>query len=256
MVKKYIRFESLGHPEGSYGILEGNMVRPISGPPWLGADYVTQAEPVEAVELLAPVEPTKIVCIGLNYHAHVEASQSADNAPERPLIFLKPPSSIIGPEKKIVHPEDSERVDYEAELGVVIGKTARKVSIEEAEKYIFGFTCVNDVTARDLQKKDGQWSRAKGYDTFCPVGPWIVPELNFRDVLVEGIHNGETKQSGRTSLMIFDIPFLISYISRVMTLNPGDLISTGTPAGIAPMKSGDSIQVRVEGIGTLENKMA
>jgi len=154
---------------------------------------------------------------------------------------------------EIVYPPESERVDYEAELGVVIGKKGRHIPVSSAEEYIFGFTCVNDVTARDLQKKDGQWSRAKGFDTFCPVGPWIVSNLNFRDVLVEGIHNGEVKQSGRTSLMIFDIPFLISYVSSAMTLYPGDLISTGTPAGIAPMKPGDTIEVRVEGIGSLIN---
>jgi len=135
----------------------------------------------------------------------------------------------------------------------VIGKTGHHISEEAAEKHIFGFTCVNDVTARDLQKVDGQWSRAKGFDTFCPVGPWIVPKLNHADTLVEGIHNDKVKQSGRTSLMIFDIPFLISYISRVMTLYPGDLISTGTPAGIAPMKPGDKIVVRVEGVGKLSN---
>jgi 2-keto-4-pentenoate hydratase/2-oxohepta-3-ene-1,7-dioic acid hydratase in catechol pathway len=147
-------------------------------------------------------------------------------------------------------------VDYEAEIALVIGKTAKNVSEAEAEKHIFGFTCVNDVTARDLQKKDGQWSRAKGFDTFCPVGPWIVTDLDWRDLLVEGILNGKVMQSGRTSMMIFNIPFLISYISSIMTLNPGDLISTGTPSGIAPMKSGDTIEVRVEGIGTLANSMA
>ena len=138
----------------------------------------------------------------------------------------------------------------------MIGKTVKGVTEADAEKHIFGFTCVNDVTARDLQKKDGQWSRAKGFDTFCPVGPWIVTELNWQDVLVEGVLNGKIMQSGRTSLMIFKIPYLISYISSIMTLNPGDLISTGTPSGIAPMKSGDIIEVRVEGIGTLENSMA
>jgi 2-keto-4-pentenoate hydratase/2-oxohepta-3-ene-1,7-dioic acid hydratase in catechol pathway len=208
------------------------------------------------VTLLAPVQPSKIICIGLNYQAHVQASFSAEKPPEYPLIFLKPPSAIIAPGDKIVHPPQSERVDYEAELGVVIGRKGSHIPIEKAADHIFGFTCVNDVTARDLQKKDGQWSRAKGFDTFCPVGPWIVDELNFRDVLVEGIHNGEVKQSGRTSLMIFDIPFVINYISSVMTLNPGDLISTGTPSGIAPMKSGDTIEVCVEGIGTLKNSMA
>lgn len=205
---------------------------------------------------MAPVEPSKIVCVGLNYHAHVTASFSADKPPEYPLLFLKPPSSVIGPGERIVLPKESERVDYEAELAVVIGKTASKIKIEDAEQHILGFTCVNDVTARDLQKKDGQWSRAKGFDTFCPVGPWIEERANFRDLLVEGILNETVMQAGRTSLMIFDIPFLITYISQIMTLLPGDLISTGTPSGISPMKSGDKIEVRIEEIGTLQNSVA
>ena len=256
MSRKFIRFSDQQFAEGIYGYLDGDRVVPLDTAPWLGGKPSGDARPLAKVTLLAPVQPSKIVCIGLNYHAHVAASQSANEAPAYPLIFLKPPSAIIGPGDRIVYPPQSERVDYEAELGVVIGRTARQVARENAEACIFGFTCVNDVTARDLQKKDGQWSRAKGFDTFCPVGPWIVTELNYRDVLVEGIHNGEVKQSGRTSLMIFDIPYLISYISSVMTLYPGDLISTGTPAGIAPMKPGDTIEVRVEGVGTLENRLA
>ena len=155
-----------------------------------------------------------------------------------------------------MHTAQSERVDYEAGLGVVIGRTAKNVSRKEADQHIFGLTCVNDVTARDLQKKDGQWSRAKGFDTFCPVGPWIVTGVDYSDVLVEGILNGKVKQSGRTSLMIFDIPYVISYVSSIMTLCPGDLISTGTPAGIAPMKPGDKIEVRVENVGSLTNPVA
>ncbi|HPC11494.1 MAG TPA: fumarylacetoacetate hydrolase family protein, partial [candidate division Zixibacteria bacterium] len=155
-----------------------------------------------------------------------------------------------------IHPPQSQRVDYEAELGVIIGKEARRVPADRAADYIFGLTCVNDVTARDLQKTDGQWSRAKGFDTFCPVGPWAVCGLDYSDLLVEGILNGEIMQSGRTSRMIFKIPELISYVSSVMTLLPGDIISTGTPAGIAPMKPGDRIEVRVEGIGSLVNQMA
>ncbi len=256
MSRKYVRFTSETNLNATYGSIDDNLIQPLDKAPWLNGKPCGDPILESSASLLAPVEPSKIVCIGLNYHAHVEASLSSDNVPEKPLMFLKPPSSIIGPGEKIVHPEDSERVDYEAELGVVIGKTGSHIPEDSAEEYILGYTCVNDVTARDLQKKDGQWSRAKGFDTFCPVGPWIVTELNYRDVLVEGIHNGETKQSGRTSLMIFNIPFLISYISRVMTLNPGDLISTGTPAGIAPMKSGDTIVVKVEGIGSLENVMA
>lgn len=252
----YIRFRAKDSRDGYYGLLEGDRVSRLNDAPWLMGRETGDTFRRDAVELLAPVEPSKIVCIGLNYHAHVQASFSADKPPEYPLIFLKPPSAIIGPGDSIIHPPQSERVDYEAELGVIIGKQAKNVSRNDAESYIFGFTCVNDVTARDLQRKDGQWSRAKGFDTFCPIGPWIVTDLNWKDVLVEGILNGQVMQSGRTSLMIFDIPYLIEYISSVMTLNPGDLISTGTPSGIAPMKSGDKIEVRVEGIGTLENSMA
>jgi len=256
MDKKLIRFVLHEKQQPSYGLVKDDTVSVLDGPPWGGGRETGATCTLQEAILRAPVQPSKIVCIGLNYHAHVAASQSADKAPEYPLIFLKPPSSIIGPDEKIIHPEQSERVDYEAELGVVIGKQARTIGGEEALEYVYGYTCVNDVTARDLQKKDGQWSRAKGFDTFCPVGPWIVTRLNYGDVLVEGILNGEVKQSGRTSLMIFDIPYLISYISSIMTLNPGDLISTGTPAGIAPMKSGDEIEVRVEGIGSLKNVMA
>lgn len=256
MSKRFVRFVVQGTPGTHYGFIENEQVHQLDGPPWLGSQPSGRTFPVSSMTLQAPLEPSKIICIGLNYHAHVAASQSADVAPEYPLIFLKPPSSIIGPNQLIVHPPQSQRVDYEAELGVVIGKQAKNVSEETAEDYIFGFTCVNDVTARDLQKKDGQWSRAKGFDTFCPVGPWIVTDLNYRDVLVEGILNSEVKQSGRTSLMIFSIPHLIAYVSSVMTLYPGDLIPTGTPAGIAPMKSGDKIEVKIEGIGSLINTMA
>ncbi|MEW6412809.1 MAG: fumarylacetoacetate hydrolase family protein [Candidatus Zixiibacteriota bacterium] len=256
MNKKYVRFSPKGQNLPRYGSLEVDNVTALDKAPWLGGMETGDKYKLDEVQLLAPVEPSKVVCIGLNYHAHVKASQSANEAPEYPLIFLKPPSSVIGQDEKIIYPPQSQRVDYEAELGVVVGQTAKGVSRDDAIKYVFGYTCVNDVTARDLQKKDGQWSRAKGFDTFCPVGPWIVTDLKYQDVLVEGVLNGEVKQSGRTSLMIFDIPYLVSYISSVMTLNPGDLISTGTPAGIAPMKSGDIIEVKLEGIGTLRNTMA
>ncbi len=256
MSKKIIRFYDKKNDDIFYGQLEDNHITTIVGSPLKTELSSEILEINDNIKLLAPVEPSKVVCIGLNYHAHVKASYSADKAPERPLIFLKPSSSIIGHNDQIIHPAQSERVDYEAELGVVIGRTAKDVKEAEADDYIFGYTCVNDVTARDLQKKDGQWSRAKGFDTFCPVGPWIVTELDYKDILVEGILNGEVMQSGKTSQMIFPIPFLISYISSVMTLFPGDLISTGTPAGIAPMKSGDKIEVKIEGIGSLINNMA
>ena len=208
------------------------------------------------MSLLSPVIPSKIVCIGLNYHAHVDASYSADEAPDEPLIFFKPPSAIIGTGQTIVRPSQSQRVDYEAELAVVIGRTVHNVSLDDARQALFGLTCANDVTARDLQKRDGQWGRAKGFDTFCPVGPWIVRDIDFGDLLVQGVQNGETKQSGRTSQMIFSIPEIIRYISSVMTLFPGDLVLTGTPAGIAPMLAGDRIEARIENIGTLVNEVS
>lgn len=261
MSQRFVRYRRATDETARFGLLPGDLgsggtITPLTQPPWLGVEADGQefdSEELKNEHWLAPVMPSKIVCVGLNYHAHVKASYSADEAPERPLLFMKPPSSIIGPEADIVLPSVSKRVDYEAELGVVIGKTACKVGEEEATDYIFGLTCVNDVTARDLQKPDGQWTRAKGFDTFCPVGPWIVTGVDFSDVSVEGILNGETMQSGRTSQMIFPIPLLVSYISSIMTLNPGDLISTGTPAGIAPMKAGDVIEVRVENVGALRN---
>lgn len=240
----------------TYGSVSGDKVQSLDRAPWLGGKPAGSAYVLTECKFYAPVEPSKIVCIGLNYHAHVAASFSADKAPEYPLIFLKPPSAIINPGDQIIHPPESERVDYEAELGVVIGRTARKVTLESAMSHVFGFTCANDVTARDLQKKDGQWSRAKGFDTFCPVGPHIITDVPFDDLLVEAVHNGSVTQSGRTSQMIFKIPFLVSYISHVMTLNPGDLICTGTPSGIQPMKPGDTIEVRIQGIGSLVNSMA
>jgi 2-keto-4-pentenoate hydratase/2-oxohepta-3-ene-1,7-dioic acid hydratase in catechol pathway len=247
------QYESAGP---AYGRINDEVIGVFNKAPWDGGEETGHQVRLSEVTLLAPVEPSKIVCIGLNYHAHVQASFSADEAPERPLIFLKPPSSIIAHGDLIVHPTVSQRVDYESELGVVIGRKAKNVSEADADSYIFGCTCVNDVTARDLQKADGQWSRAKGFDTFCPIGPWIVTDFDYSDVLVEGIHNGDVRQSGRTSQMIFKIPFLVSYISSIMTLMPGDIISTGTPSGIAPMKSGDTIVVKIEGIGSLENGMA
>lgn len=255
MSKEFVRFRNKSGNE-QYGELLGGQIQPLNSAPWTGGTADGEPVRMSEVSILAPVIPSKIICVGLNYHAHVKASYSADEAPEYPLLFMKPPSSIIGPGEDIVHPPQSERVDYEAELGVVIGKAGRNITEDQAEEHIFGYTCVNDVTARDLQKKDKQWTRAKGFDTFCPVGPKIVTEIDFSDILIEGVVNGEVIQSGRTSLMIFKIPYLINFISSVMTLQPGDLISTGTPAKIAPMKSGDEIEVRVEKIGSLKNRMA
>lgn len=250
-MERYIRFETGNGVR--WGVFQEGRIAEISGNPACGYELTGSYYQPSAVRLLAPVEPSKIVCVGLNYREHVKESQSATKEPDEPVLFLKPPSALIGPGERIVYPESAERVDYEAELGVVVGKECRNVAPVEAEDFIFGFTCVNDVTARDLQKKDVQWTRAKGFDTFCPVGPWVVDKIKYENLLVESYLNGELRQSSKTSMMIFPVPVLISFISKVMTLFPGDLISTGTPAGIAPMKVGDRIEIRVEGIGSLVN---
>jgi 2-keto-4-pentenoate hydratase/2-oxohepta-3-ene-1,7-dioic acid hydratase in catechol pathway len=207
--------------------------------------------------LLAPAHPTKVVCVGLNYAAHADESSMA--LPAEPLLFLKPPSSVIGPGASILLPPQSERVDYEAELAVVIGRRCQDVSPEEAWDYVLGVTCGNDVTARDLQKRDNQWTRAKGFDTFCPLGPWLVTGLSERDVTdleVVCRVNGAVRQRGRTADMVFSPPKLIAYIASIMTLEPGDVVMTGTPAGIGPLAAGDVVEVEVEGIGVLRNPVA
>jgi 2-keto-4-pentenoate hydratase/2-oxohepta-3-ene-1,7-dioic acid hydratase in catechol pathway len=204
--------------------------------------------------LLAPVTPSKIVAIGRNYRDH--AAELNNPVPAEPLIFLKPPSAIVGPGEPIVIPEGIGRVDHEAELGLVIGARARHVKEQDASKYVFGFTCVNDVTARDVQKRDIQFTRGKGFDTFAPIGPCLVSGLDYRaadGILVEGYVNGERRQSGSTKSLIFSIDHLIAFVSAVMTLLPGDVISTGTPAGVGPLKPGDRVTVKVAGVGELSN---
>jgi 2-keto-4-pentenoate hydratase/2-oxohepta-3-ene-1,7-dioic acid hydratase in catechol pathway len=189
--------------------------------------------------------------VGLNYRDHAEEVRLP--IPDEPLLFLKPVSSVIGPGDAIVIPPESSRVDYEAELAVVIGKTARRVTSEEAPEYILGYTCLNDVTARDLQAKDKQWTRGKSFDTFCPIGPWVETELDPSNLQIELYLNGEQKQASRTSKLIFDVFHLVEFISCVMTLEPGDVIATGTTSGIGRMKPGDTVEVRIEGIGSLTN---
>lgn len=206
------------------------------------------------VRLLSPVEPGKIVLVGLNYKDH--ARELSMDIPDEPIIFLKPPTAIIGPGDDIIYPGSSARVDYEAELAVVIGRSAKDIAPVDVNGYIKGYTCFNDVTARDLQEKDGQWTRAKSFDTFAPVGPWIETELDPSDLAIRTYLNGDLKQDSRTSEFIFSIPDLISFISGVMTLDPGDIVSTGTSAGIGPMRPGDKVTIQVEGIGELENKVA
>jgi 2-keto-4-pentenoate hydratase/2-oxohepta-3-ene-1,7-dioic acid hydratase in catechol pathway len=203
--------------------------------------------------LLPPCAPSKIVCVGRNYADH--AKEFNNPAPTEPLIFLKPPSSLIGSGGAIVLPKASERVDYEGELGVVIGKRARHVKRSDAAAYILGYTCVNDVSARDFQRKDNQWTRGKGFDTFCPVGPCIVPrdEVDLNKLRVRAFLNGEKKQDAPITDMLFDLNVIIEYVSAFMTLEPGDLIATGTPSGVGPLQPGSNIRIDIEGVGVLEN---
>jgi 2-keto-4-pentenoate hydratase/2-oxohepta-3-ene-1,7-dioic acid hydratase in catechol pathway len=207
------------------------------------------------VKLLAPVIPrSKVVCIGKNYADHAAEMDSV--VPAEPIIFIKPNTSVIGPNETIIWPSMSERVDHEAELAIVIGRICKEVPAVKAKDVIYGYTIANDVTARDLQKKDGQWSRAKGFDTFCPLGPWIETEFLPKDQKITATLNGEVKQSSVLSEMIFKIPQIIEFVTNVMTLLPGDVILTGTPAGIGPMPAGASISVAIEGLGILTNKVS
>ena len=207
---------------------------------------------VAEVEFRAPVSPSKIVCVGRNYTEH--AAELGNKMPDEPLLFLKAPSAIIANGACIERPPQSQQVEHEGELGVVIGRLARKLSEgEDPLDYVLGYTCVNDVTARDLQRKDVQFTRAKSFDTFCPVGPFIVDGLDPMNLVVTTRVNGSVKQNGRTADMAFSVPFLIRYISNIMTLYPGDLIATGTPAGVSAMKDGDVVEVEIEGIGVLQN---
>lgn len=241
-------------PTPAYGLLENNVVREINGLPWTRWSATPHLWPLEECRLLAPVEPSKIVCVGRNYAAH--AAELGNELPKEPLIFLKPPSSIIGPGEAIVLPKYSNRVEHEGELGVVIARKCTQLGdTDDPLSFVLGYTCVNDVTARDLQKTDVQFTRAKGFDTFCPVGPHIETQLDPRDLLVQTHVNGSLRQSGSTSLMTYPVAFLVTWISRMMTLFPGDVIATGTPAGVAQLLAGDSVDVSVAGVGVLRNSV-
>lgn len=235
------------------GAIERDFVRPLQGTFFESPLPTGEEVPLSAVKLLAPVLPSKVVCIGRNYVEH--AREMGTDVPEEPIIFLKPSTSVIGPEDPIPYPRISQQVDHEGELAVVIGRLARRVRAEDAGNYVLGFTCGNDVTARDLQRKDGQWTRAKGFDGFCPLGPWIQTELDPTDVAIECRVNGQIRQAARTSQLTFGPNVLIEFITKVMTLLPGDVILTGTPAGVGPMKAGDRVEVEVEGIGVLQNEV-
>lgn len=229
--------------DGTVHLLEGSFA--------MGFRRTRMQGPFDADDLLAPADPTKIIGVAANYAAH--AAEMGKPLPDEPRIFLKPNSSIIGPNEPIRIPPGTTRVDPEAELGVVVGRTLQRATRDEAVEGIFGVTCVNDVTARDFQKKDGIFGRAKGFDSFCPVGPWIDTDLDYRDLEIAAWVNGERRSVGRTSEMHFDVPMLLSFISSIMTLHPGDIIATGTPPGVAPIVAGDRVEVRIEGLGTLSN---
>jgi 2-keto-4-pentenoate hydratase/2-oxohepta-3-ene-1,7-dioic acid hydratase in catechol pathway len=250
---RIVRFDMQGR--SGYGILEGEKISVLQGTPYDGlANTTGEAMSLAAVTLLAPCEPSKIVALGLNYRDH--AAEFGHPVPDEPLIFLKPGTSVIGPDAAIVYPDMSRRVDYEAELAVVLGRTARHVPEEKALDYVVGYTCFNDVTARDLQKKDGQFTRAKSFDTFAAMGPWMETEIADPDNLtVEAYLNGERRQHSNTNNLVFGVKTLISFISRIMTLLPGDVIATGTPSGIGPMRVGDVVEIRVEQIGNLRNQV-
>ena len=244
-----------------YGVLEGvsaenepteaSLVVLINGHPFGGLVPEGRIIPLADTRLLAPVLPSKIVAVGKNYADH--AKEMGGQVPASPLIFLKPSTSIIGPGESIALPWQSEKVEHEAELAVVIGRLCSDVPVDRVKEVILGYTCANDVTARDLQHADGQWSRAKGFDTFCPIGPWIETDLDVEDARITCSVDGVVRQSGSTNDMVHDIATLIAYISSIMTLIPGDIILTGTPAGVGPIVAGNNVTVAIEGIGTLTN---
>lgn len=236
----------------AYGLVVGQTVHSLGSELWAPPRIGAAVASLDEVELLAPCQPTKIVGIGRNYAAH--AAEHGAEVPSEPLFFLEPASALIGPEASILYPDHlSQEVEHEAELVAVIGRRACRVRREEAMDYVWGYTCGNDVTARDLQRSDGQWTRGKGFDTFCPLGPWIVSDLDVSDLRIRCLVNGEVRQDGRTRDMIFSVAELVAYVSAVMTLEPGDVILTGTPSGVGPLLPGDRVVVEIEGIGELAN---
>jgi 2-keto-4-pentenoate hydratase/2-oxohepta-3-ene-1,7-dioic acid hydratase in catechol pathway len=257
-----VRIARFAHTAGmSFGVVEGTpeagglTVAEIEGHPFGEIRFTGQRWAVADVRLLSPILPSKVVCVGRNYAEH--AAEHGSEVPKEPLLFLKPSTSIIGPRDVIRLPPQSKQVEHEAELAIVIGAAgARRVDRAAAAKAIFGYTAANDVTARDLQRSDGQWTRAKGFDSFCPLGPWIVTDFDPADAEVRCEVNEEVRQLGRTKDMVFDSPTLVSYVSHIMTLLPGDVILTGTPAGVSPIVDGDTVLVRVVGIGDLANPVA
>lgn len=251
---RYVRFEH--HEKAAWGILiNDEQIQPISAAPYLGGVSRGLPLPLRAVRLLAPCEPSKIVAVGKNYHDHIREFDS--QVPETPILFIKPTTALNDPEGAIVLPSPalSSQVDYEGELALVISKRTSKISPAEAAGCILGYTCLNDVTARDVQKKDNQWTRAKGFDGFAPVGPLLTDEVDPTSLSIRTRLNGKIVQESSTSLQIWNVYELVSFISHAMTLLPGDVVTTGTPAGVGPMQAGDRVEVSIEGIGVLRNRI-
>lgn len=250
---RIVRFSYEGKTQ--YGCVEGDAVRLLDGSPFDRPAPGPRVAALAEVKLLAPCEPSKVVAVGLNYRKHAEEMKS--QLPANPLLFLKPSTAVVGPEADVVYPGHmSSQVDYEAELAVVISRQATRVPEERAGEYVLGYTCGNDVTARDLQRRDGQWTRSKGFDTFCPLGPWIVTDLaQPGNARLSARLNGKLRQDGNTNDLIFGVPALLAFVSGIMTLQPGDVIMTGTPSGVGPMSRGDVIEIEVEGLGVLRNRI-
>jgi 2-keto-4-pentenoate hydratase/2-oxohepta-3-ene-1,7-dioic acid hydratase in catechol pathway len=238
-----------------WGVIEGELVTPLAAPPWEDVRKIAGAMPLATARLLPPCEPTKVVAVGLNYRAH--AAEMGKELPEEPLLFLKAPSSLLPPGGTVVLPRQSNRVEHEGELALVIRRTASKVNASQALEYVMGYTCLDDVTARDIQRKEKVYARAKGFDTFCPVGPWLETAIADPQALdLELRVNGLVRQKGSTADMIFPVAEVVAFISHIMTLVPGDLITTGTPPGVGPLTAGDTVEVEIGGIGTLAHKVA
>ena len=254
MAQRYVRIKT-NREQIYYGLLKANRSVVIyDAPPWLGGQPTALEQQLDTYELLAPCVPSKIVAVGKNYLKH--AAEMGTPVPQEPLLFLKPPTTIIADGHNIHYPSQSQRVDYEGELALIIGNRGRDLTPEQAAKSIWGYTIANDVTARDLQRQDGQWTRAKGFDTFCPLGPWIVRELSVEAKIQTFLNQNEVPhQSASIEEMVFPPDILVSYISQIMTLSPGDVILTGTPEGVGPMKQGDNVRVEIEGIGCLSNQV-
>lgn len=246
---KYVRIETEQGPR--WGVVDGEQVLTLAGAPYAGVSYDGGSIPLAECRLLAPCEPTKIVCVGKNYYDH--AVEMNEGIPEQPILFLKGPNTVNHPEGEITAPDFVHRVDYEGELAFVIRKRAKDVRAEDAAGYILGYTCLNDVTAREVQKGDGQWTRGKCMDGFAPIGPWLTDEVSPDDLALETRVNGRVVQVSRTSRFMTKVPELMEFITQSMTLEPGDVVTTGTPAGIGPMQPGDTVEVEIEGIGVLRN---